>query len=205
MTFATVRTHWAGTTGGAGLTQTNFVDAGGAVITNAQAGAAVNAVRAFWDAIKAYLPNEVNLTVSPVVDIYDIQTGDLTASTTWASAPAVVTGTGVDNYSMAAGLKVNANTADIRNGRRVRGAIYIVPANSSAFSNSGLAAAGAKSAINTAGANLNTALLAAGCNPIVWSRPIPADKPNGPRNGEKSVVSTFEVNDKTAVLRGRRD
>lgn len=197
-----VKTAWAGTTGGPGVTQTAFSDATGALITVSQVQAAVNAVRAFWDSSKLYIPNEVILTVIPTVDMYGEITNVLNGSATAASAPATVTGTDTGVYGMASGLKVNLLTEDIAYGRRVRGAIYIVPAGQAAYTNTGQVASAAKTAIDAAGATMITAFNAAGLNLNVWSRgrTVPTT-----RDGAVHVVSAVKTNDQTAILRGRRD
>jgi hypothetical protein len=197
-----VRTAWAGTTGGAGLNQLAFYDATGADINATQAGSVTAAVRKFWDAIKAYLPDEIVLTTSPVVDQYNYVTGTLDRSVTASSSPASVGGTSAAVYSMASGFKINLNTGVIRDGRRVRGGIYVVPAASGAYNANGGVLSTVRTAVNTAGATMITDFLAAGCNLAVWSRPrvLPSA-----RIGTINLVSGIETNEKTAILRGRRD
>jgi hypothetical protein len=197
-----IRTAWAGTTGGPGLTQYAIEDATGAELTVGQCQSAVNAVRAFWDAIKAYLPNEIVLTVLPTVDIYGYITATLVGSHTVATAPATVTGGDTGSYPMASGIKVNLQTEIIMFGRRIRGCTYVVPAAGIAYTNAGQVATGAKTAIDAAGATLLTAMAAAGINLKVWSRPrvLPTA-----RDGFVTNVSSIKTNDQTAVLRGRRD
>lgn len=196
-----VRTRWSGTTGGPGLTQTAFRDVTNADISNTQAQAAVNAVRAFWNSIAAYLPNEVTLTVDPVVDIYDFQQGDLVATTTAGTPPATVAGTDTSSYPMGAGIKINLQTTVIYGGRRVRGAIFMVPAGGNAYSTSGLVAASPKTAIGTAGSTMRGAFATAGIEIVVWSRPTSTTA----GDGRVAVVTALEANEKTAILRGRRD
>lgn len=202
MTLGIVRTAWAGTSGGPGLTQLAIVEATGAAITVSQAQSAVNAVRTFWDGVKGILPDNITLTTSPVVDFYDEVTGDLTGTTTATTPPASVTGTSTASFAMAAGVKVNLNTGVIRNGHRVRGAIYIVPASAAVFTTDGAVTSASRVTINSAGATLTGALVTAGLNLVVYSRPrvIPT-----PRVGAFAAVSGVETNEKGAVLRGRRD
>jgi len=197
-----VRTAWSGTTGGPGLNQLVFRDLGdNADITNTQAQAAVNAVRAFWSSLNGLLPNEITLTVQPVVDVYDLSTGALVASQTAGAPPAAVVGTDTGVYSMATGIKTNLHTTVIRGGRRVRGAMYIVPAGQSAYTNVGLIASTAKTTINTAGATMKTAFTTGDIELLVWSRPTTTTS----NDGDVAPVSTIEANEKAAILRGRRD
>jgi hypothetical protein len=202
MTLGIIRTAWAGTSGGPGLTQLAITEATGAAITVGQAQSAVNAVRVFWDGIKGTLPNDITLTVSPVVDLYDEVTGELTGSTTAATPPTSVVGTVSSAFSMASGLKVNLNTGVIRFGRRVRGAIYVVPGAGTNNTDSGAIGSTVRATVNSAGATLLTAMNTAGLNLVVYSRPqtTPAA-----RDGATSIVSGIETNEKVAVLRGRRD
>lgn len=201
-----IRTSWQGLSGGLGLTQLaiDYNDATFGTMTTAQAGTATAAVRKFWDDIKGVLPNELNLTVSPVVDNYSAFDGELVGSVSSTVAPTSVLGTSAAAFSMAAGVKLNLNTGVIRGGRRVRGTVFIVPA-AGAFSLTGTTDVTAKTVINSAGNALMTSLGTAGLRWVVWSRPIPADKPKGPREGVVSPVSAIETSEKTAVLRGRRD
>lgn len=200
-----VKTHWLGTTGGPGLTQLAYENNAGGYGTPGDAQAAVNAVRAFWLAVSSYIPNEVTLTVDPVVDCFAVDSlnNDLVTSSSAATAPAVVAGTGTGAYAMAAGLKANLNTGVIRYGRRVRGSIFIVPADTSAYTNIGTVAATAKSTIDTAGATMMTSFSNAGLILGVWSRWDKVKHPDRPSSF--SQVQTIKTNDKTAVLRGRRD
>ena len=202
MTVCIVRTAWAGTSGGPGLTQTAFRAQDGNFIDATDAQTAVNAVRAFWDAIKAYLPNEIVLTVSPIVDIYEEGDGELVASETAATAPTSVQGTSASLFSMASGMKINLNTAGIRFGRRVRGAIYVVPAASEIYTVTGSVGSTVRTPINTAGNTMRTTFTTAALELVVWSRPrtLPTV-----REGAVTPVTSLETNEKVAILRGRRD
>jgi hypothetical protein len=170
-----------------------------------QAQAAVNAVRAFWDAVKAYIPNDISLTVSPVVDSYDVGNAALLASISAATPPASVTGTAATAYSMASGMKANLNTENIRFGRRVRGSIFIVPAAQGIYSTNGTVESTTRTAVNTAGSTMLGAFVTGQMNVVVWSRPLPDDHPEAPRDGAVSEVIGIETSEKVAVLRGRRD
>lgn len=206
MAVALVRTSWQGTSGGPGVTQMFVRNASTfGPLTATEAQAAVNAVRAFMFACGAYLPDELVLVTSAVVDMYDIPTGKLEASISAATAPASVVGRSTSTYSMAAGFKVNLNTTTIRNGRRVRGGIFLVPAGSEAFSSTGTTNLGVRTAINSAGATLLGQLQTAGLQLVVYSRPLDPEDKNGPRSGDVAPVTAVETNEKTAVLRGRRD
>lgn len=184
------------------MNQLAIREGAGAFWTTTQAQNAVNAVRTWWDAAKAYIPDEVQLTVSPVVDIYNEIDGQLVASVSAPTPPVSVQGIGTGAFSMPVGIKMNLNTGVIRNGRRVRGSIFIVPGHGSAFTNTGVVAAATRAALNTAAATMLSSLSSSGLELSVYSRPLVLPTP---RVGAISKVSAIETNEKAAILRGRRD
>lgn len=202
---ALVRTTWSGTSGGPGITQMAVLGAAGGIWNPGGEQAAVNAVRSFWDGIKSYLPNELTLTVSPVVDWYDRATGELMGSNIAATAPGTVTGTGVGSYAGGAGIKVTWETGQVRDGRRVRGATYVVPCDVAAFTNTGTVGTSAKASVNTAAAALITAFSTASLSMGVWSRPREASATLTARDGAAFQVTAGVCSSKSAILRGRRD
>lgn len=206
MPIACVRTAWAGTSGGPGVNQLFLQQTGTfGQLTQTEAQNAVNSVRNFWLALAGLLPNEITLTTSTVVDHYDVTDGSLVYSTTAATQPATVAGSDTGSYSMASGIKTQLQTGIIRNGRRVRGAIYIVPAASSAMSALGTVGTTPRNTVNTAGSALLTALNGAGMQLVVYGRPVKDSNGVVTRLGAATVVSQFDTSEKGAVLRGRRD
>ena len=206
LVVALVRTNWSGTTGGPGLTQIAIEgktdphtwDQAAAQVT-------VDAMRTCWNALASYLPDEIKLDVSPVVDVYNAASGDLVGSYAAGTTPAQVVGTNAAQYAMAAGVKVNLGTGQIKNGRRVRGSVFIVPAAIVCYSTGGMVIASARTAISGAFNTMQTTLGAANKQVAVWSRPIPEGKKYGPRAGQTTPVTAFDTSEKTAILRGRRD
>lgn len=201
--IALVRTAWSGTSGGPGVTQMavqSITDPHTWDATSAQE--AVNNVRAFWDAVKAQIPNNVTLTVSPVVDVYSIISGTLVGSHVAGTPPTAVVGTSSGQFAMANGIKLNLLTNEIRNGRRVRGAIFVVPIGFTAFNSDGTVDAATVTLFNTAAATMLGAFTTDNVQLAVWSRPqtLPV-----PRDGAASPVATVQTHTKGAVLRGRRD
>lgn len=199
---AIVRTEWDGTSGGPGLSQIALLGGTGFTAANAQAG--VNAVRKFWDACKSILPDEVKLTVSPIVDVYNEVDAELVASTVAPVVPLVVAGTGTTGYAGGAGLKVNWNTGVIRNGRRVKGSTFIVPALASAFGLTGTPSAGTVLQVNNAATALLSDLTAGGTALLVWSRPLVVGGVIT-RTGATAGTVSGTLAPKSAILRGRRD
>lgn len=199
---AIVRTEWDGTSGGPGLTQ--FAVMGGTEFTSGIAQASVNAVRTFWDSLKVYLPNELKLTVLSTVDIYNDATGELTGSYAAPVPPTTVLGTSAATYAGGAGLKINWNTGTIRNGRRVRGSTFIVPAATVVFSATGTIDPSAGGAVSTAATTLIANLSSGGAPLLVWSRPLVKDG-SITRAGASAGVINGICGPKSAILRGRRD
>lgn len=200
MTVGIVRSNWSGTSGGPGLTQHAFYVSGGGDPTGTQAQAACNAVRGLWAALAPYLPNEVTISVQPVVDQYDELTETLTGSTTVGTTPTPVTGGATGNYLGGVGFKLDWNTGVILGGRRVVGRTYVVPAAAGAFDSDGTLVPATITAIQTAQANFLTALSTGGCNLAVWTRPGGINSVPG-----LTAVTNGSCKDKSAILRGRRD
>lgn len=201
-----VKTHWAGTSGGPGYTQMAFqsqVDPH--TWDDAAAQTAANAVHQFWDTIKDVLPDNIALTVDPVVDIFNIIDAGLVGTYSAASAPAAVHGTNVGQFSMAAGFKVTLKTGSVIRRRRVHGGIFVVPAAGQAFDSDGVITSTANASLLSASNTLRTTMLAANAGLCVWSRPKKAKAPHPAYDGAASDVTGFTVNQHGATLRGRRD
>ena len=201
MTVAIVRANWSGTSGGPGLTQLAMFTGGGGAWSSSNAQSAVDAVRAWFLGLASYLPNEVSIQVQPAVDQYDQATGELTDTVTAGTAPATVTGSSTGNYTGGAGFKLTWETNSIRNGRRVRGRTYIVPAGGNVYDNDGTILATVSTDIITKSNTLLSTLSGAGLGLVVWSRPTAL----GSTDGAITAVQTPVLKDKTAILRGRRD
>jgi hypothetical protein len=213
MAVGIVRTGWSGTSGGPGITQwaiAETLEGGvGSFFTQTNVQIAVNEMRVFWDTVKGLIPNEVTLTVSPTVDIYDEVSGDLIGSITATTSPLTVAGTDAGAFSMASGMKVKLATGTIRNGRRVAGATYIVPGGASSFNTSGVVPSTPRTTVNNAGNAFRVAMLAQLILHVVYSRPVTADPDATPpvvaRDGALAEITAYDTNEKTAILRGRRD
>lgn len=199
---AIIRTEWSGTSGGPGLTQMAVTGAAGGIWNPDATQAAVNAVRTFWSGVAAYLPDELKLQVMPTIDVYNESNAELTNSYTAATAPGVVSGSSAAIYAAGAGFKITWGTGQIRNGRRVRGTTFIVPAASNVYTANGTITASAVTSINGSAANLLSALAAAGTSLAVWSRPVEGENP---RLGVVTSVTAGSCSTKTSILRGRRD
>lgn len=204
MTVGIVRTVWSGTTGGQGLTQMAFggdVGGGGVAWTNGDAQELVDAVRTFWNSQAAYLPNEVTLTVDPVVAIYESFNAALLPPVTAAAPPSPVVGGDIGVYSMASGFRYVWNTSAIFRRRRVRGSTYVVPAGQGAYDSGGTLSGGGITNWTNYANTLIGAATASGHPMYVWSRPTTI----AASDGAIHPVIGVSIPDKVAILRGRRD
>jgi hypothetical protein len=139
------------------------------------------------------------------VDWYDTATGELMGSNVAPTAPAAVNGTSGAIYAGGAGFKVSWETGQVRDGRRVRGSTFIVPAASSAFSATGTVAAASRTTVNTAAATMIAAMHTGSVSLGVWSRPREATETLPARDGAPYEVLQGICSAKSAILRGRRD
>lgn len=198
-----VKARWTGFSGAPGFTVLHFrdfsgPDGAGAEPDNAQAAAAGERVRAFFQTLNGLLPESVRIAVEPDVDVVEDSTGELIDSLN-AGQIATVSGAVPGSFSGPSGAVVNWRTGGIRNGRRIRGRSFIVPLSSSIYSNAGILTAGAQDALQTAA----NALAASSGTPdlMVYARPTSA----GATDGQSSVVTSATVPSLIAVLRSRRD
>lgn len=199
---ALVKALWSGTSGGPGITQFAMVTAGeGGVWDGTKAQTAVNAVRTFLAANPTTISNDISIVVQPTVDVFGAVTGNLEESFTAATPPATVNGGNAGSYSMATGIKVNFKTTSIRNNRRVRGGIYIVPCAGDVFDANGQVSSTPRTNWLNAATAMRTSLVSASILPVVWSRPTA----KGANDGAWSEITSFEVPAKGCILRGRRD
>lgn len=164
------------------------------------------AIRAFFNSVATYLPNDASVSFDTEMTEYDEVTGTLTGAEA-VTPPADVTGTVSTAWAGGTGVRIVWTTDVIRFGRRVRGATFLVPAASSVFSTAGQVLPAVVTAINGYGTTLIGALAGAGgSNLVVWSRPQEAkeEPPTPARPGAFSTVSTAAVSSIAAQLRSRK-
>jgi hypothetical protein len=198
-----VNVAWQNWPGAPGLTQL--------YMTNTNMQVTVDAMRAFFDAVKALLPSGLTITVPASGDILQEADGTITGTWTVATPPLVVSCTGAGAYAGNAGGVVHWLTSTVVGGRRVRGRSFLVPTIATTFETNGSLTAGAISTINTAAAALYAA---ATPNFLVWSRPVKAHTEYDPvtgqptsvaaRAGSTAVVNAHRVPDLAISLRSRR-
>lgn len=163
-----VRTVLQGWQGAPGLN--TFYFSAGAGVSPSDALAAVNRVRGCWDVVKSILGNSVTAQTLGQVDILDPTDGSLQSSVN-VTQPAIVTGSCATSPAVsqvAAGLELF--TAEVVNGRRLRGRSNVGPLCAN-FTNTVVPAAGVGTAVDAMGVALLT-ISPPGVPPlIVWHRP----------------------------------
>lgn len=154
-------------------------------------------LRDFFAAIASYLPNEVSVGFDSEVITIDTATGQMTESTP-VTPPATVAGTGTGTWAAGAGGRLVLSTNRILNGRRVRGAVFLVPLASTGFDTTGATSQTFRTSANNAAVSALTAW-DLNVNPlVVYSRP----RSGSP--GTQTTVSLATVAPMAATLRSRK-
>lgn len=191
---------WQGFQGAPGYTKLTFVD----LATDTQRNAAGAAIRAYFDALKAYMSNNWNVTVSPTVQEFNAVTGELEAETTMSSIPAVVNGTSSANpWAAGSGYFVGWRTTVIFHGRRVQGRTFMVPAVGIFDTDGTLLPAGLTAVQNAAQALID----ASGADLAIWAKRWSAATPPAKPvqvDGVVAPVTSRVVKDMASQLRSRR-
>jgi hypothetical protein len=157
--------------------------------------ACIAAWRAYFVTLQGYLPNDWAIGISAEVEQLS-DAGVLEDLINVTTAGASVVGTYSGTWSGAVGVVTRFNTDEFIGGRRVKGKTYFVPAGSTvAFDNDGTLNSTALSDFLNARITLHNAMENAECRPVVWS----------PTHDNKFDISGFNVADRSAVLRSRRD
>ena len=151
-------------------------------------------VFAFFDAVKAHLPDDVQVTIPSNGDVVSEVTGGITG--TWAAAGGgVVNGTSSGIFQLGGGIRLVWDTAGLRNGRHVRGTTFMVPVIASDFDTTGRVLPASQTFWQSAANGLRVGL---GGNLVVWSRP------KGVQAGMASPVTAVSVPETPTSLRSRR-
>lgn len=198
-----VKANWTGFAGAPGYTVLHFRDfgtgeGGGTEVDATQAQQATTKVRTWFNSMAAFFPDDVTITMDPVVDAIEDTTGVLQDS--FGVTPgALVKGTSTTSYAAPIGAVVNWRTSSIRNGRRIRGRSFLVPLISSAFDTTGRLSAASVNDLAAAAATLADS----GTTPDlgVYARPSAP----GAADGQWAVVTSSNVPALGAVLTSRRD
>lgn len=134
--------------------------------TQTEANAAVVAVKAFWDACRVWLDNEVVYATEPEVPVLNTTTGEITGVFNTTSLTNTGNVAGVMLPPAAQGL-IRWRTGHFEAGREVRGRTFIPGITQTGVTGNGLLNGGAVTAFNAA-----AAALIADANSVlaVWSR-----------------------------------
>lgn len=188
---------WSGFAGAPGYSKFSFMPLADDTARNA-AGAAI---RAFFEAIKMYLPPGTSIAVQPQVDNLDLVTGQLMASANMTTTPTNVTGTGIASaWAGGSGVVVSWLAGGVFAGRRIKGRTFIVPA-VDLWSSDGTPSPASITAIQAAG----TALIGtAGADFAIWNRSYNDATPPVPTAGNLSSATSCVMRDVASQLRSRR-
>lgn len=176
---------------------------------SAAAGAAANAIRAFFLALAGSLPDDVTVTFDSEVREIDVATGELTNVVSIAPPPPVP-GTVTGEWPAGTGARIVWQTPRILRGRRVRGATFIVPIGAGLFTTGGQLGIPMITACNSAGTTLISQLNTLALPLLVYSRrvleqpAVPGLPPVVLHPGTATEVTTVATSPIVATLRGRK-
>lgn len=157
--------------------------------------AAVDAIRAYFNALVTLLPSGLVIQVPSSGDTLDDASGNINGAWSVAVTPTNVVGTGSGAYAGNAGAVTHWLTGDVVNGRRVRGRTFLVPLVSTAYDTAGSISTAALSTLQTAANGLVTAI---DPNFAVWHRPTQFAA------GSSHSIISARVPDLAVSLRSRR-
>lgn len=123
MAYATVLTNWSGAGIGAGVTVSHVRTSASMTVGEAQA--ATNAIRTWWDARKAALPDDCQQVMNAEVEVF--QDDGTLVSVLPVSPGAAISGGFAGNWQRGAGRVIRLNTGQILNGRRLIGHMFVCP------------------------------------------------------------------------------
>lgn len=193
MSFYRQTAAWTGP-GGPGASHLDYRDAS-VILDPADHNDIATAWRAYFDTLKGYLPNEWQIGV--VAEYQKISDdGVLEDVNTITGLGAGITGTYTGAWAGAVGVVTRLMTDVFIAGKRVRGRTFFVPAGTTvAFDNDGTLNSTCLSDFLNARITLHNAIAANQAVPIVYSA----------MHNQKCDISGFNIADRSAVLRSRRD
>lgn len=188
-----------GDIGGIGVSRWWFERSDHAAPGNSDCNNAAGAVAAFYNAIKAYIPQAVSIVSPDACEVFDVATGAPTAITAITSVPSAVVGSDSLHYGAGLGARMNLFTGQVIGRRFLRGAIMLVPLGGAAFGNTnGAVVSGAMTTIVAAWATLGSTTAADNIAHEVWHRPV------AKTGGIAYNVTAVSVSPTPAGLRSRR-
>lgn len=163
----------------------------------------LNAVRALFDALKAYVPSVVRFTFPSSGDTIDETDGHLLGG--WSGvAPADVLGTASGSYSAPAGFQLQWRISGVVDGHRPIAKTNFVP-----MANLAMGTTGGINPVTVTAANAAiTTFLGSSAGFSLWHRPVAASAgppPVAARPGGSFPITSGVCSPKAVVLRSRRD
>lgn len=190
MPFTRYVPQWSGFSGAPGFSVMHLFGHG----TQAQCEWSAATIRAFFLAQQTRLPNGVTVSF-PAEMTEHSDDGTLTGVQGMTSVPAPVTMTGTGNWAAPVGARLNWDTNTIVGGKRLRGALFLVPLVVSQYDAVGTLASTTVTGIQGNAQTMLTDLPVAGLPLAVWS----------PTGSVVAAVTSPTVPDRAAVMRSRRD
>jgi len=176
------RVRWTGIPGSTGISNFYFLAPG-----------QNPALRTLFNSWATFTPSSVKFKFDPIIAKLDASTGQLNGQDSGGTA-IDLSGGASSAYSAAAGAMVNWDTLDFVNGRQVHGRTFLVPFAS--LENDGTLTSASVTQVSNAVAAFVLATIG---QYVIWRRPNP------PAAGSVHVVVNGRIQDKSFVLRSRRD
>jgi hypothetical protein len=199
--YGTISVDQAGDIGGNGISRFHFLGADGSTVDNADANGVADAIHAFYSSINQDMPPSMTYSVQPEVPIIDGATGVLKRIVPLDNAPSPIKGlSSTANYAAGTGIRVNLQTGTVLNGRRLRGAFYLVPLSDAVWTGNGSLNGAIQSALVAAVGNLIGTVSGVAGGLCVVHRPAKGTKVGG----EVAPVQTWTIGSTPASLRSRR-
>ena len=190
MPFTRYVPEWSGMSGAPGYSVFHFQGTAGP----SDAAALSGLVRAMFDSMKTFLPNDVTIAFPGEATTHS-DDGTLTGAVAVTPIPANVVGSDTGTFSAPSGLRVQWDTGVIVGGRRLRGRTFIVPLAGLAYENNGTIQPTVITNYTGYAQTLVNASTTAGFPLAVWSQVGSVVHP----------VTTATIPDQATVLRSRRD
>lgn len=198
-TIAKVKVRWQGFNGAPGWS--NFFFRADAADSSFDAGAfmAADRINAFIQNVAPVIPPSVTMQVQNDIEALDEATGQM--QHVWTDDPFPThPGTNANStYSGPSGMVITWRTAGVRNGRRVRGRTFLVPASAGIYEANGTIAAAHLTTVQNAANSLLTEPASPDLG--IWARPTA----KGASDGAWFDVTGATIPDIGAILRSRRD
>jgi hypothetical protein len=190
-----VQATWQGFAGAPGYTN-HYYNA--PLVGTFAAQGAVNASRAFFQAISLHIPSGVSIQVEATVAQLDESTGVQSDEFVVGTPATVVSGGGAATRAAPVGACVTWKTSTFVRGRRLRGRSFIVPLSTASYENDGTLSGGFLTAARAAATQMCDNGATSTSRFGVWSRP------RGGVGGQFGTATSASVADRAAVLTSRR-